>query len=1074
MGTNIFLEKYRKKDSTNISGGLNVEFKGRRKLLPLNDISEVVNQNEVYLDERERCSIVRLTCQVNPICSNVLFNRITEVVKNEGSSGVTFLNYGVSGDDENCFTDVLFKPNEGEKAMRFWSGSTIGYQPTDSTTSGILTPRNLNIENFLFNNESFHSIYSVTTLTKSNHITNAIRDTQLSRNVGNGNFVYHCGLDFLNNHLVRSNTFKTICKLPNDVTTAYTAFNTIADLMRDVDGRKVVEKLYFPLSERSMHDQYTKLVVMHLYEYDDILSFNDCIKKRLIKNYNGWVGLYNKSKIKSYEVFDEDESLEMERPLMYINGGDFIDMYPSRDLYSFVPKYNGYRRRLEKNWNYCLTYPSANFTPSSSTDVFSDIFETNDGINSLKAIYFSENTRSDNGVSQIVIYSIAKHGLSEGDYVNIYKTYDTTEYWVNITIDGKTSRVTNKFDTEEEMLIELASLMCDDPFKVGSGNYSSGSTNVTANKLVIEGGEVKNVVDDFIFTLFSSDIQISKNWVQLTETDKMNCKVKIDRGDRGDREETFSGNTNDGCEYFVNTTDTSDDNKYFVVGGEYVNFDKDAQRISYKKNVGGVECDYYIRIFSKIPNFKFASADTSNEYEIYKDNARLIKEYQDIEYDFESHVSRLAFARNSYNDEIGEIVFTDDIDLANLHDNLGRPLTDIYLTIVKNNKGYKEWYGFDYDDDDWSVERISADTVEYSHCFGAISCGLETSYESAADDKVQSIYRITSSDIGSSGYSVSRINGERGYGGIAIKNNEIWFDIDKNYYGDLCCYDGYNAIEKHIQYVNHRFNTAQRESSESESKKYFKEYFYDEIVADDYDKGCNKYEIKTIESNTCNSLCEGYYYVPHYKIPIRTLGQMETTMPDFLSIRQMRKSEDGIYKFSTLEKHFLSIGDKAKLYDTIQDRYYDLVTINGEDDNYNVFTCEVYDEETHEKVNITYLDTDVDYLSTRVSIGLMDVYSFKLFKMDNLGIPSYATIIRDGTCGLVWRNVLNNGFGNDTSIEEYPFTNGAFYVNKKVDLFVRRQDPYGYYGLYDETDIFGNSMDISTEDNYIKEADIEC
>ena len=94
--------------------------------------------------------------------------------------------------------------------------------------------------------------------------------------------------------------------------------------------------------------------------------------------------------------------------------------------------------------------------------------------------------------------------------------------------------------------------------------------------------------------------------------------------------------------------------------------------------------------------------------------------------------------------------------------------------------------------------------------------------------------------------------------------------------------------------------------------------------------------------------------------------------------------------------------------------------------------------------------------------------------MDNLGRPSYATIIRDGTCGLVWRNVLNNGFGNDTSIEEYPFTNGAFYVNKKVDLFVRRQDPYGYYGLYDETDIFGNSMDISTEDNYIKEADIEC
>ena len=50
----------------------------------------------------------------------------------------------------------------------------------------------------------------------------------------------------------------------------------------------------------------------------------------------------------------------------------------------------------------------------------------------------------------------------------------------------------------------------------------------------------------------------------------------------------------------------------------YVNVDPNAQNISYKKVVSGIECDYYVRIFSRLPNFKFASGDTTNYYNIYK------------------------------------------------------------------------------------------------------------------------------------------------------------------------------------------------------------------------------------------------------------------------------------------------------------------------------------------------------------------------------------------------------------------------------------------------------------------------
>ena len=100
MDTKIFLQGFDSKVSSNTSEGVNVQFKGRKKLLPLNDVAEVISQYDQYREEREKCNIIRLTCQVNPICSNVLFNKITEIVKHEGYSGVSFINYAVYGTDE--------------------------------------------------------------------------------------------------------------------------------------------------------------------------------------------------------------------------------------------------------------------------------------------------------------------------------------------------------------------------------------------------------------------------------------------------------------------------------------------------------------------------------------------------------------------------------------------------------------------------------------------------------------------------------------------------------------------------------------------------------------------------------------------------------------------------------------------------------------------------------------------------------------------------------------------------------------------------------------------------------------
>ena len=1046
----IFLQKFNSKTSSNTSKGINVELKGKRKLLPLDDVSDVISQYDQYSDERKSCNIIRLTCQVNTVCSNILFNKISEIVKNEGSSDITFINYGV-GDNE--FNGISFK----NKEMSFWSGNTFTYS---SATVNADTP-------------SFSSFQ----LTEEDvtHPTNSIRDMQLSKlDVG---FVYHCGLDVFNNHLIRSNTFKTICKTKEETSDA---FNTVADFMRDVKGDYITENIYFPVDS----NLDTKSIYLHLYKYDDIDTFEEAIDKKLVVKHNGWVGFNNRSKIKSYSSFTDNVELDVERPIMYMNGGDFVDMYPTRDLFSFVPKYNKYRNRIEKNWNYCITYPSSSYTPSNSADPFTEIFEL--GNNSLKAVYFDENTFADNGTKQIVIYGVSKHGLAKGDHVNIYNTYETQKFWV---VDTSGNRISSKYNTLEEANAQLErmktemELSCGDFLDVEiSDTIYSGETELYTD-LVVEDAEVTNIVDDYIFTVFNPSIQISKNWYTLKKDDFTNKSFSVD-GKTYKIDDSFKFAT------LLNEDNIPSDTIYYIVNESYVNIDSNAQNISYKKVVNGIECDYYVRIFSKLPNFKYASGDTSNEMALYANDGEVIREYQDKKYDFGSQVSKLAFSKNVYNDEIGEIVFTDDIDISNLHDNLGRPLTSLYLTVIKNNKGYKEWYGYDYDN--WEENDINLETVEYSHAFGKVTCGIETSYESNIGTSINSINRISNVANDNNGlpmgFMVDGILNDKSDGNprsytvggktIEIGSNEIWYDADINFYGDLCCYDSYNLIETPISPIMHRFNTAQRESINSKSEKYFKNYIYDEIYSDDYDM--NPFSITSYTSNnTCYDKPEGYYYNPHYEIPIKTFDRLQTLMPDFLGIREMMQIGDGTsttYRFTTFEKHYLDIGDKAVLYDKLQDKYYNLTAISGVNDNYKVFTCNVFDDKTNEPCAITTENGNpINKLSSRKNIGSVTVYDFTLFKMDNLDCPSYAKILKDGTCRIIWRNVLNNGFGEtNAQIEEYPFTNGAFYVNKPINLYVKRQDPQDYYGIYSEDDIEGLETEIFEEDNYVKEIDIEC
>jgi hypothetical protein len=62
------------------------------------------------------------------------------------------------------------------------------------------------------------------------------------------------------------------------------------------------------------------------------------------------------------------------------------------------------------------------------------------------------------------------------------------------------------------------------------------------------------------------------------------------------------------------------------------------------------------------------------------------------------------------------------------------------------------------------------------------------------------------------------------------------------------------------------------------------------------------------------------------------------------------------------------------------------------------------------------------------------------------GIPDYAVDIGDGR--FIWRDLLDYGIDNGMEdYVDYPFINGCHYVHHNVCFPIRRQDPYGRYGL---------------------------
>lgn len=534
------------------------------------------------------------------------------------------------------------------------------------------------------------------------------------------------------------------------------------------------------------------------------------------------------------------------------------------------------------------------------------------------------------------------------------------------------------------------------------------------SKFTIIGGEDRNYLEHYganglKVALFRSPVRHNLkvgDFINLKFTGGENIKCKV--SGIGD----FNGKLKD---------------RYFSVRkDEFIDMvSKDSEPKRFAKVVNGFQCEYYFRKFKKF-NGKYKST-----------------------------LNRLAFANTVYGDEVSQLVYTDDLDIDGYVDNLGRPLTEVYLTILKTNRGYTKWY---------QEGNCRDESVEYSHVFGSITSGIDMpSYAGKELPTLRFQHNIPVSFVNQNDDNVifpeSSPKMETG-----IVNG--W----DTYFGDLVEFNPVTVNETTLEIVKHRFNTAQREIN-----SFLNTIYYDEIAGDDYDAGrygtdkqVTGYTIirqYKMNEGYANIAPEGYIYVPHHKIKIREFDNTVKQLSDAI----IEISDATIVTGLTLTSNTITF-KTVKNYGLLP---YDVVAIVNKDDNKR----HQYRVDKYRQENTFFLcEATLIGEETPSSTNKDDFWFFK----HNLDVPEYAYMLPDGTGRHLWRDVVKpSALSFSSDIYNTPFTNGAFYHHTNITFPVRRQDPFGTFGMYatknglkleNNFEIPSTEIDVSG-DEYIFEAD---
>lgn len=543
---------------------------------------------------------------------------------------------------------------------------------------------------------------------------------------------------------------------------------------------------------------------------------------------------------------------------------------------------------------------------------------------------------------------------------------------------------------------------------------------------VNEWDEINKQYNTVYYTLFNYDIQESfidasnytnsNLFIQGIVNNAFRTEDGIDRTEEGfDYDDNGLVDVDldgDGLIDDINNDGVSDFN---VLWSDYISF-----RVV--KIVNDVEVKYYVRKFAKLDDY-------SNER--YK----------------------LAFSNTIYGDENSQITYTDTINTDGIVDNLGRELTEIYLTIIKTNNGFRKWYGLLPTNDNETYN------IESSRCFGPVTCGFDF-HTTSIDNNHIIEKRKSCLDVKTLKNDLTNYynNYEQQFL-LSLTDKEITHS-DEFFYGDIVEFNPVEYKETVLSDVNFRFNTVQRELHEqyNESNEFILKY--DELVRDDYEGG---FTIKTEVNYACYK-DEGYYYKPHYKLQLRGFSELKQDNHKSLFIKNAKPYQNnGMFiQIETKVKHSLLQGDKLLLIDKITglEWFLDVVCIKN---SYSFI------------INIIRKNSDnyVDWITTCMNINNG---TFTLKKI-NESIPKYAVNLGDNL--YVWRDTV--GLWDSETPKELVYCNNSLYLDECINFYLKRQNNDGslnsYFGIKEDNvfnDYEGLKENKPSKYDYIKESEYIC
>ena len=875
------------KFSVNDRKGFDIELRRTERKLQYNNITDSIDLNKVYESERDSSTKYRMIVTINPYCSNVLFNPFTEIIeKSQKNNSITFRN--------------------------LWCGNDNSIKTSDNFMVTGDTPLRLQ--------------YIANTSYKGRQVIDA---------------TIHPGYDIFDNHILRTTETKVVN--PGKGGRINGVFNTISDYYRNQRGIILTE--YFRNNGLS---EPPKLMNKHLYSGDELLTFEECVSNKLLER-NGWFGLNNTATLETVIITNNKKEENINKLIPSKNGGEFVDMYPGREQFTFSPIYNSLFNRIEHNWDIVLTYPCKN---NYDLDLICGKYTKGNEVVTYNGLLLMKPVmQEDINTNKVVRFeTYTRHNLLEDDNFLLF--------------------------------IEV---------KTETGTYFTNFSNVFSVK------ELDNEDGEYVFTISAADFP---SFVNI-------------------------GYPDNGKEEFLYYEDAS------IAGEDYVSiFDNNNITFRLRKIVNGVPCVYYER---KMKEIKYIDSNEDKTVEESEEKYRL------------------AFATTIYGDDCTQVTFKDTLDIKDLKDNLGRPLTELYVTVLKNCKGYDVMYKTE----ETAVDFEKYKKVENSYCFTETSCGYIFSeipdYNEIENRKRYSdIHCLTSKDEKS----------------LFTREG----DDDGCWCGDIVEFSPSSYNETVIADAGFRFNTYQRDNIEKDAK-----FKYHEIYYDDYSMNEQGFQVEEIESKV-NSYREGYYYKAYYPVQIKesTLIRQDSHIEmDLYSIRPIQIDKKIMLRVITNTRYSIPDGDTVYIFDDKNGFKFEFSVISSEGRRwFNLMPVEGWDE--------LYNSNKSEYANVQnlnwIGISQMVTNGEMVLRIRNKSIPDYAVNVGKNT--YLWRDIDFIGSINSAYNEELTFTNGCFYLTPQINFYLKRQDPNGIFNMQNEedfpTDIPGNHTDYYTENKSITEEEMKC